>query len=195
MRIYGVLFGVLALPVWAGPLTQGERDYALSQLHATRKMFLDAAAGLTDAQWRYKPADNRWSIADICAHLVLSEDFMTAELKKRLEAPAGEPRFRRQDDEKLYAAAVDRSQPRSAPQALEPPPTPMSREEAVRRFTEARDRTLDYVRTTQDDLRGRISGEGAMAHDAYQWILYIAAHTERHMAQIKEVMDSPGFPK
>ncbi|MGE5488230.1 MAG: DinB family protein [bacterium] len=195
MRIYGVLFGVLALPVWAGPLTQGERDYALSQLHATRKMFLDAAAGLTDAQWRYKPADNRWSIADICAHLVLSEDFMTAELKKRLEAPAGEPRFRRQDDEKLYAAAVGRSQPRSAPQALEPPPTPMSREEAVRRFTEARDRTLDYVRTTQDDLRGRISGEGAMAHDAYQWILYIAAHTERHMAQIKEVMDSPGFPK
>lgn len=195
MGIYGVLFGVLALPVWAGPLTQGERDYALSQLHATRKMFLDAAAGLTDAQWRYKPADNRWSIADICAHLVLSEDFMTAELKKRLEAPAGEPRFRRQDDEKLYAAAVDRSQPRSAPQALEPPPTPMSREEAVRRFTEARDRTLDYVRTTQDDLRGRISGEGAMAHDAYQWILYIAAHTERHMAQIKEVMDSPGFPK
>lgn len=195
MRIYGVLLGVLVLPVWAGPLTQGERDYALSQLHATRKMFLDAAAGLTEAQWRYKPADNRWSIAEIGAHLILSEDFMTAELRKRLEAPAREPRFRREDDEKLYAAMIDRSQPRSAPQALEPPPAPMPREEAIRRFAAARDRTLDYVRTTQDDLRGRISGEGAMAHDAYQWILFIAGHTERHMAQIKEVMASPGFPK
>jgi hypothetical protein len=31
--------------------------------------------------------------------------------------------------------------------------------------------------------------------DVYQMLLMIPAHTERHLAQIKEVKSSPGYPK
>jgi hypothetical protein len=31
--------------------------------------------------------------------------------------------------------------------------------------------------------------------DAYQWLLFLCAHTERHLAQIREVKASAGFPK
>ena len=31
--------------------------------------------------------------------------------------------------------------------------------------------------------------------DAYDWILMLAAHTERHTAQIKEIKADPNFPK
>ena len=43
-------------------MTQEERDFAMSSLHASRKLFLDAIAGLSDAQWKFKPAPDRWSI-------------------------------------------------------------------------------------------------------------------------------------
>jgi hypothetical protein len=31
--------------------------------------------------------------------------------------------------------------------------------------------------------------------DAYQWILLISAHSERHTKQIEEVKADPNFPK
>jgi len=31
--------------------------------------------------------------------------------------------------------------------------------------------------------------------DAYQWILFIAAHSERHTKQLLEVKADPNFPK
>ncbi len=31
--------------------------------------------------------------------------------------------------------------------------------------------------------------------DAYQWVLLISAHCERHMKQIEEVKADPNFPK
>lgn len=195
MRIYGVLLGMAALPLVAGPLAQGERDYALSQLQATRKMVLDTAAGLSAAQWNYKPSDGGWSIAQIADHILLSEGFMMTELKKQLDTPAVAPRFGNSDDLKFYASVADRSQKAKAPQALQPPAKALPQTELAKRFAAARDRTLDYVRTTQDDLRAHISSFGDQAHDAYEWLLAIAAHTERHMGQIKEVMASPGFPK
>jgi hypothetical protein len=30
--------------------------------------------------------------------------------------------------------------------------------------------------------------------DAYQWLLLLAAHTERHTAQIEEIKADPKFP-
>jgi hypothetical protein len=31
--------------------------------------------------------------------------------------------------------------------------------------------------------------------DAYQWLLFLSAHTERHTKQIEEVKATAGFPK
>ena len=39
----------------AQTLQQGERDRAMSHLHATRKQFLDALANVSEAQWNWKP--------------------------------------------------------------------------------------------------------------------------------------------
>ena len=40
----------------AQTLTQHDREFAMSHLHATRKMFLDSIAGLTPEQWTFKAA-------------------------------------------------------------------------------------------------------------------------------------------
>ncbi len=66
---------------------------------------------------------------------------------------------------------------------------------AARFFREKRDATLDYTRTTSDDLRGHVVGKGDTQRDAYQYLLMIAGHTERHVAQINEVKAAAGYPK
>ena len=59
----------------------------------------------------------------------------------------------------------------------------------------AREKTIAYAQSTQDDLRTHV-GEGPMGPmDAYQWLLLLAAHSARHTAQILEVEANPGYPK
>src|SRR5690242_21099097 len=46
---------------------------ALKWLEDSRKEFLSAIAGVTERQWKWKPATDRWSISEIAEHVVLAE--------------------------------------------------------------------------------------------------------------------------
>ena len=53
-------------------------------------------------------------------------------------------------------------------------------------------RLLQYVRTTEDDLRGHfVERQGS---DTYQWVLLISTHEQRHILQIREIKADPRFP-
>src|SRR5712672_1484573 len=64
----------IASPAFGETLTQVERERAMSELHATRKQFLDSVAGLSDAQWNFKPSPDVWSVAEVAEHIAVSED-------------------------------------------------------------------------------------------------------------------------
>jgi hypothetical protein len=184
-----------AAAVAAQPLTQGERDFALSQLHATRKLLLDAVAGLSPAQWNFKPAPDRWSIAECAEHVARSEDFMFERVQKLLKTPAAPDRKSSLTNDELMKGWLDRSR---KVKAGEPRTQPTGRWAAPAKlaefFKQRRERTLEYVRTTPDALRIHFdAGEAGL--DAYQWLLAIAGHTERHVLQINEVKADPRYPK
>src|SRR2546427_3500192 len=60
----------------AQTLTQAERDRAINHLQTTRKAFLDATKGLSEAQWNFKQAPDRWSVAECAEHIAQAEDFL-----------------------------------------------------------------------------------------------------------------------
>ena len=63
-------------------------------------------------------------------------------------------------------------------------------------FLANRAKTIAYVKTTQDDVRSHMAPHPEMGvMDGYQWLLLIAAHCERHTAQILEIKAMPGYPK
>lgn len=202
-------FGLPALAVlcvtgaWAAdtPLTQGERDFAMSNLQSTRKLFLDSVAGLTAEQWNFKAAPERWSIAECAEHIALSEDGIAAAAKGTLKTPAEPEKASRGDaaregDQKLLDAVLDRSHKIQAPEPLKPNHKFATPQEAVEHFQKSRDANIDYVEKTQDDLRSHFApGPTGAPMDGYRWILLLSAHTERHTNQIKEVKADAGFPK
>lgn len=179
----------------AAALSQRDRDFAMSYMHATRKQFLDALSGLSEEQLKYKPGPERWSIAEVAEHLIASEGMIAEFAKKGLKESAPDPGAKKVEDKALIDGMTDRSTKAQAPQEMQPAGRWKTREELEQAFKKTRDENIAFLRDTQEDLRGHyVKGPGGTL-DVYQGFLMIAAHTERHLKQIAEVKESPGFPK
>jgi uncharacterized damage-inducible protein DinB len=180
-------------------LSPGERETALKNLQATHDAFLKSIAGLSERQWRFKPTPDRWSVAEVAEHITISESTFLGTLRNQVMTSPADPAKRAEvkgKDEMVLKMVPDRTQKRQAPENLRPTNRWPSREELKKAFEENRKATMDYVKTTTDDLRDHFAAHGAPGLlDGYQWILFISAHSERHTKQIEEVKADPNFPK
>ena len=179
-------------------MSKVDRDYLIAYLEKTSREFVSSIEGLTPQQWAHKPAGGGWSIAECAEHITLTEDALFGLINNMLKAPAqpnDTPRTREMD-EKIIAGITDRSKKAQAPEMLKPSgkfPTPGS---AVTQFRERRNRSLEFARTTQENLRGRVQKNQIFGTvDAYQFVLYMAAHSSRHTAQLNEVKTDANYPK
>jgi len=182
-------------------LTKDERDRAIAELEGSKQMFLDATKGLSAAQWNFKSAPDRWSIAECADHIALSETFIFGRITDGVLKTPLTPEKRettKGKDEVLVKILQDRSFKAKAPEPLDPTKTPMSPEESTKKFLEGRAKTEEFIKTTQEDLRDHMFDHPVPAIgtlDAYQWVLLISGHTRRHTLQILEVKADPNFPK
>ena len=192
-----MMLGTLALATaFAAPLEQGERDRAMSHLHATRKVFLDSIAGLSDAQWNFKPAADRWSIAECAEHIAVSDDSLFDLMRQTLKSAAALEKKSAVKDEFILQVVPDRSVKAKAPEFLQPKRRWPDRETLIAHFKQSRDRNIAYIQTTEDDLRSHFMDHPLLKTiDAYQVMLLLSAHCERHTAQIEEVKADPHYPK
>ena len=187
----------------AAPLNQSDRDRALSELYASRKQFFDAVANLTPEQWRFKAGPDRWSIAEVAEHIIGAEDYIGGMVTKQMMAlPADEAKAaaraktNQQMDEGFLAGLRDRSKKANAPGEIVPKGIYNTPADAIAAFKSKRDKTLDYVRSTNDALRDHfLTPFPGFEMDGVQGLLMIAGHNERHVLQMEEVKQSANYPK
>jgi hypothetical protein len=198
-RLFAVIAIVLhvSIAAYSQSVTQADRDRALKYLESTKQGVLDATAGLSEAQWNFKPGPDRWSVAEVTEHIATAEGFLRGMIvEKVMTAP---PRPDGDDvtaiDELVLTAVPDRTQHRQAPEPLKPANQYGSPQASLKQFIESRGVTEDFLRT-HDDLRAHaIDGPLGKKLDAYEWVLFIGAHSARHTKQILEVKADPNFPK
>jgi hypothetical protein len=196
------LFAISALaiaPVMAaddGAMSDSERAYLIEQMEMSKKAFLASISGLSEAQWKFKPAPNVWSVAECSEHIVLSEDFIFhgAQQVLKTSAVARPERSNSEFDKQLAAGVQDRSHKATAPEPITPSGKINSPEDAAKAFLEKRGRNEEYVKTTSDELRTHVGPGPAGQMDAYQFLILMATHTARHTAQIKEVQANANYP-
>jgi DinB superfamily len=180
-------------------LSPEERETALKSLQATHDAFLKSIAGLSEKQWRFKPAPDRWSVAEVAEHITISESSIFGFVQKQIMLSPADPAKRAEvagKDEIVMTRVPDRSHKAQAPEFLKPINRWATEADLTKAFEESRKATMDYVRTTNDDLRDHFGPHPLLGPlDAYQWILLISAHSERHTRQIEEVKADPNFPK
>ena len=168
-------------------LTQADREKAEQYLQQTRDGVVEATKGLSEAQMKFKPAPDRWSVAETLEHITLAEDFLLLNDKdKIMKAPAGATdRDAAKIDAMVVAMVPDRTQKRQAPGPLVP----------TGRWTSAE--TLDHFLKSRAQTIAFLESDSPLGQpmDAYEWLLFIAAHSQRHTKQILEVKADPNFPK
>src|SRR5437660_11348552 len=195
--LFALLLMVGAVAASAQEVTQAEKDKALQYLETTKKNVLESTKSPSEAQWNFKPAPDRWSVAQVMEHIAAAEDFILGMVKEKvMMAPAGEPgRDVKKTDEGVLAMIPDRTNKVQAPEPLVPTNRFGSPEGSLKHFVESRVTTEDFLKKTPDLRAHAADSPLGSKLDAYEWVLFIAAHSQRHTKQIEEVKADPNFPK
>ncbi len=179
-------------------LTEEERQMVNKHLTETRDHMLSVLDGLSDEQLNFKPDDVTWSIAEVVEHLAIIENTFGGMVHKTV-ADGPNPALKDSlvfTDEQIMPAITDRSNKVKTSKPFEPSGKYGSYEATLQAFLEKRSELIEYVKTTDDDLRNRYNNDlpfGAV--DGVQLIVFTAAHTERHVLQMEEVMAHSDFPE
>jgi uncharacterized damage-inducible protein DinB len=183
----------------AQDVTQADKDRALAYLEKTKAGVIDATKGLSDAQWNFKPGPDRWSIAEVMEHVALAEDMIRGLVQEQImKSPAIEPRDPaelKKIDDGVLKQVPDRSHKIQAPEQLKPTNHFGTPEQAEQHFVDSRATTEAYLKDTAALRAHAMTDPMGTKMDGYEWILLIAAHSERHTKQILEVKADPKYPK
>jgi uncharacterized damage-inducible protein DinB len=189
---------MLSFLVADNSISKKERNYATKLLKDTEKGVFEQVKGLTPAQLTFKPAPDRWSIEECVKHIAAAEEMLWQMADGTLKQPAN-PEKRSEikfTDDQLVQKIEDRSNKVKTVEKLQPENIPLKNtDEALEAFKKNREKLIDYVKSTNEDLRTHVATMPFGSIDSYQFILFIAAHSNRHTQQIMEVKADPNFPK
>ncbi len=201
MKKIFVFFAIVALCSFSlvrDPLTEQERKFANDYLTETQNSLVDITQKLSDAQLKFKPAADKWSVEECVKHIAAAETGLWKMADSVINSPAN-PEKRseiKSTDEQIINMITDRSFKAQAQEPMKPQNTPFKTyQDAIASFKDSRGKLIQYVNTTDKDLRGHVIAFPMGSFDTYQMLLFIAAHSKRHTLQIQEVMADPGFPK
>jgi len=173
----------------AAPLTDLERQRLIAHLDMTAGWLVDEVSGLSTAQLSFRRGPGTWSILEVLDHLNVTGDIYWRALQAALKAPTGRKTMMTDTDILWYG--IDRSNreqaiPSEVPKGL------VDVRAGLDTYRQQHGRLLQYVRTTQDDLRAHFVERQRC--DAYQWALLVTTHEQRHVLQIREIKADPRFP-
>lgn len=178
-------------------LTKAERKFALNKLKETKKHLQDAIKGLSTAQLNFKATPESWSVAECTEHIAITENALYGMFEGALKTtpdPSKRSEVKMTDDQ-VWNMITDRSTKFKTQEQFVPSGKFGSHDATIKAFGDSRDSHIKYIKSTKDDLRNRYQQLPFGTIDAYQVILFIAAHTERHIKQIEEIKTNANFPK
>jgi hypothetical protein len=197
--------GALAVAVFsmslAGSLraqdaTAADKEKALALLESSKQGLVSATKGLSAAQFNFKSGPDRWSVAECIEHLAAAEDFIRGNITENvMKAPAAPDRDVAKIDAGILMGVPDRTNKVQAPEPIRPTNRFGSPEGSLKHFLESRTATEDFLKKTPDLRAHAMDSPVGGKWDAYEWILLIGAHTQRHTKQIEEVKADANFPK
>lgn len=178
-------------------ISKKERKHALSMLKDTKEDAISSTRSLSEAQLNFKAGADKWSIKECMYHIAGAEKLLWSLFEGAMKAPVN-PEKRSEikvTDEQIVQMVQDRSQKASAPEPIQPKNTGYnSLETAIEDFKKSRGEHIKYLRTSTEDLRNHVIQLPFGYIDGYQFLLFMAAHSNRHTQQMNEVKTTAGFP-
>jgi uncharacterized damage-inducible protein DinB len=162
----------------------------LDLLQTSRDKFIAIANEVPDELWSKSPGTERWSAAEVVAHVGMVEHAIINGAKKVLQAPP-EPTSLLKRLHIPVALAAWRGAKRKSPLPLDRSLV-TNRAEALIRLDATREGTLGFIEFTRDqNLRVyRFPHPFMGSLNIYDWFRLIAYHDLRHLQQIREDVET-----
>jgi hypothetical protein len=129
-------------------------------------------------------------------HIAAAEDYIRGLIvEKVMIAPVAPGRDIAAIDAGILTGVPDRTTKRQAPDPIKPTNCFASPQGSIDHFIESHAKTEEFLKTTPGLREHAADSPVGTKWDAYEFILLIRAHSERHTKQILEVKADPDFPK
>jgi len=181
-----------AISAFANPMTQVEREHLVAHLEMTQSWLTDEVSPLSAAQLNFRAAPDRWTVAEVVQHLVVAEPNYWKILHNALNQPPKKLSEQATDADVLWYG-IDRTRHEKTSADQNPKDQHIDAAQAMKSFLSMHAQLLEMARSSQEDLREHAVPEWGV--DAYQCLLEISTHEQRHILQIREIKASAGFPK
>lgn len=178
-------------------MTDPRLERARRLLRDSQARLLAATGGLTDAQWRWRPAPGTWSVLDGVEHLATIERGTTRMLLDGLshpeaaDAPVRDAAVLAVYDERLVTGLLSRDERLVAPERVAPSGRFASGADALAQFTEWRGKLMAWADAPTWPPASRTAPHPRLGTiDGVQWMLFLGGHAERHVRQMHEVLSA-----
>ena len=191
-------FILLSFVIDGDTISKKERKDATDLLRETHGNFLKSLEGLSNTQLNFKASDSSWSVDGNVKHLAGVEQTILTMVEDALKKPANPDKRAdiKVSDEQMIKNYVSRANKVKTLASLEPQNISFaSTSEALASLKQNREKAINFVNTTQEDLRNHVIEYPFGSYDCYQSILILGSHMTRHIQQIEEVKSQAGFPK
>ena len=176
----------------AGSISQHDRDHLIAHLQMTATWLPDEVASLSNDQLNFRSAPGKWTVAEVVQHLVVAEPNYWQLFRKGMDQPAQAIKDKASDADVLWYG-IDRTHHEKTPAKQDPQGQKIDISQALAGYSKLHSEMLEYVSKTGDDPRAHAVPEWGV--DAYQCLLEISTHEQRHILQIREIKAEPAFPK
>lgn len=180
------------------PWNNSDRKYLLENLARTRDSIIHETKDLSQAQWNFKEAPEKWSINQVVEHLNIWELLLQREISQALgSGPRPELADPLKTDSSIVAYLLEEKTHNSTdytrPFTFTVPLGLNDGRNNLGSFLKMRNEGIGFIDSTVLNLREYFhrAGRGSV----HQVFITTFAHTDRHLRQIRRIKTSPRFPK
>jgi len=160
----------------------------IQKLQETRDVLLAILDGLNTEQLNKPRESNRWSIGEVCQHLVKTEELYILAIRKGLKS---------KDDSSIgnkpLEFLLDRTKKLEAPDIAKPTNEIVEYEEIIERLSKSREKLYELLNSIEDPT---ILSRREFTHPVFsemlliEWVRSLELHEQRHTKQIIEIKDA-----
>src|SRR5579864_6019244 len=142
----------LSLPLSAAGMSAEDRQHLMVHLQMTEQWLADEVRGLSPAQLNFRAAPDRWSVRVCVSHLAVAEPDYWRDFMKAVKADPSGAKSSLTDADILWYG-IDRVVHTKTGGGHEKVEGYKDMGEALGKFQALRATMIDYIKTTNDDLR------------------------------------------
>lgn len=198
LLLFALCLSVVTMAQESKLWTEADRKYLLDNLVRSRDELIKETKGLTEAQWNFKEAPDRWSINQVVEHLAIYELLFCRDIGRSLGSKAT-PEFNVNSKPDSYFVTFIMEEEQHITTDFTKPFTysvPMGNNDGqdnIAWFLKMRNESVDLVKTANQDLRAHYRNAGS--DNVHQVYIYVFGHVDRHLRQIRKVKASGKYPK